>query len=101
MTASKPGETEVSSGSSRSIKYTADRATALHFKLYIDQEDAKAVSFEETEFLYTPLLDTNRDRDMIEIMPEYLTEDITFARQNAAKFYARVVDTLTKRKPEE
>ena len=81
--------------------YTDSVALALHFKLYIDQEDAKSSSFEETEFLYTPLLDANRDHDMINQMPEYLTEDITFARQNAAKFYARVVDTLTRRRPEE
>ncbi|KAL2443694.1 hypothetical protein ABEF95_010688 [Exophiala dermatitidis] len=77
------------------------RNGTLHFKLYVDQEDARTASFEETEFLYTPLLDANRDRDMIELMPTYLTEDITFARQNAAKFYGRVVDTLTKRRAEE
>lgn len=74
-----------------------DQTLALHFKLYIDHEEAKNLSFEEVEFLYTPLLDTNRDRDLIEIMPPYLSEDITFARENAAKFYARVVDTLTKK----
>ena len=74
---------------------------ALHFKLFVDQEDARNASFEETEFLYTPLLDASRDREMIELMPTYLTEDITFARQNAAKFYGRVVDTLTKRRAEE
>jgi hypothetical protein len=34
---------------------------------------------------------------MIDLMPAYLTEDITFARQNAAKFYQRVVDTLTRK----
>jgi hypothetical protein len=70
---------------------------ALHFKLYVDQEDARSASFEKTEFLYTPLLDEDRDKVMIELMPSYLREDITFARENAAKFYARVVDTLTKR----
>lgn len=70
---------------------------ALHFKLFIDLEDSRSASFEETEFLYTPLLDADRDREMIELMPAYLTEDITFARQNAAKFYQRVVDTLTRR----
>lgn len=76
-------------------------ATALHFKLYVDQEDAKNMSFEETEFLYTPLLDANRDRELIELMPDYLRDEITFARQNAAKFYSRVVDTLTKRRIDE
>lgn len=70
---------------------------ALHFKLSIDAEEAKTSSFEETEFIYTPLLDANRDRDLIDIMPVYLTEDITFARANAAKFYQRVQETLTKK----
>lgn len=70
---------------------------ALHFKLFVDQENAKKASFEETEFLYTPLLDANRDRDLIEMMPDYLAEDITFEREVAAKFYARVVKTLTER----
>ncbi|RMD41692.1 hypothetical protein DV735_g3462, partial [Chaetothyriales sp. CBS 134920] len=95
----------------RSVKRSADGDTydciqtgrngTLHFKLFVDAEDAKTASFEETDFLYTPLLDANRDRDMIELMPTYLTEEITFARQNAAKFYGRVLDTLTKRRADE
>ncbi len=64
-------------------------------------EDARSMKFEETEYLYTPLLDANRDREMIELMPSYLAEQITFARQNAARFYGRVVDTLTKKMVEE
>lgn len=72
---------------------------ALHFKLSVAQDaHAKSVNFEETEFLYTPLLDSNRDRDMIGLLPDYLTEDITFSRQHAARFYSRVVDTLTKKR---
>lgn len=74
---------------------------ALHFKLEVDLEDARSTSFEETEFLYTPLLDAKRDREMIELMPSYLAEQITFARQTAARFYSRVVDTLTKKTVEE
>jgi hypothetical protein len=77
-------------------------SAALHFKLSVALDaDAKSTSFEETEFLYTPLLDSNRDRDMIELLPDYLTEDITFSRQHAARFYSRVADTLTKRRVEE
>jgi hypothetical protein len=80
----------------------SDISTALHFKLSVAQDGhAKSTSFEETEFLYTPLLDSNRDRDMIELLPDYLTEDITFSRQHAARFYSRVADTLTKRRVEE
>ena len=78
----------------------ADHLLALHFKLFVDAEDAKTSSFEETDFLYNPLIDGNRDRDLIALMPDYLTEEITFARQDAAKFYGRVLDTLTKRRVE-
>jgi hypothetical protein len=74
---------------------------ALHFKLFVDAEEAKTASFQETEFLYTPVLDANRDADLIELMPTYLTEEITFAREDASKFYCRVLDTLTKRRVEE
>ncbi|KAL6246613.1 hypothetical protein RBB50_006851 [Rhinocladiella similis] len=73
----------------------------LHFKLFVPQEGVRGANFEEPDILYTPLLDSNRDRDMIELMPSYLTEVITFSRQNAAKFYGRVVDTLTKRRPDD
>jgi len=34
---------------------------------------------------------------LLDILPDYLTEDICFPRSNAARFYARVVDCLTKR----
>lgn len=75
---------------------------ALHFKLAVAQDkDGKSTSFEDTEFLYTPLLDLNRDKDLLELLPDYLTEDITFSRQHAAKFYSRVVETLTKKRIEE
>jgi hypothetical protein len=63
--------------------------------------DGRTTSFEETEFLYTPLLDPNRDREMIELLPYYLKEDITFSRHHAAKFYNRVADALTKKPTEE
>ncbi|PGH06803.1 hypothetical protein AJ79_06445 [Helicocarpus griseus UAMH5409] len=75
----------------------------LHFKLAV-AHDVENTSFEEAEFQYSPLLDTNRDRDLLKILPEYLTIDITFPRQHASVFYSRVVDTLTKKKkpqPEE
>ncbi|KAH8430263.1 putative chromosome segregation protein (Pcs1) [Aspergillus melleus] len=69
----------------------------LHFKLAVPLDEA-AASFETAEFQYIPLLDENRDRDLVDILPEYLTVDITFARQQASKFYTRVIDALTKRR---
>ena len=59
--------------------------------------DGKGSSYEDTEFQYVPRLDSNRDRDLLEILPDYLSDEITFSRANAAKFYSRVVETLTKK----
>ncbi|CAF9933923.1 MAG: hypothetical protein ALECFALPRED_005792 [Alectoria fallacina] len=75
------------------------RNGTLHFKLAIAKETDG--SYEDTEFQYTPRLDSNRDRDMIALLPEYLTDEITFSRTNAAMFYSRVVETLTKKRPVE
>ncbi|PLB50606.1 hypothetical protein P170DRAFT_508763 [Aspergillus steynii IBT 23096] len=69
----------------------------LHFKLAVPLDET-AASFETAEFQYIPLLDENRDRELVDILPEYLTVDITFVRQQASKFYTRVIDALTKRR---
>ncbi|KAL4993599.1 chromosome segregation protein Csm1/Pcs1-domain-containing protein [Aspergillus recurvatus] len=68
----------------------------LHFKLVVPH--SPPADFETAEFQYTPLLDANRDRELVDILPEYLTVDITFVRQQASKFYTRVMDALTKRR---
>ncbi len=73
-----------------------DLNLALHFKLGIATNSEE--SFEDTEFQYTPRLDNDRDRDLLELLPDYLSEEITFSRLNAAKFYGRVVETLTKKR---
>ncbi|KAF7591078.1 hypothetical protein BBP40_001977 [Aspergillus hancockii] len=69
---------------------------ALHFKLAVPH--VSTANFENAEFQYIPLLDESRDRELIDILPEYLTVDITFVRQQASKFYTRVIDALTKRR---
>ncbi|KAG2416623.1 hypothetical protein HFD88_007838 [Aspergillus terreus] len=68
----------------------------LHFKLAVP--NVSSANFESAEFQYIPLLDENRDRELVDILPEYLTVDITFVRQQASKFYTRVIDALTKRR---
>ncbi|KAJ9214256.1 hypothetical protein DTO166G4_4101 [Paecilomyces variotii] len=72
----------------------------LRFKLAVahEAESKTTSSLESAEFHYMPLLDENHDRDLVEILPDYLTVDITFSRQQAAKFYTRVMDALTKRR---
>ncbi|CAG8225693.1 unnamed protein product [Penicillium olsonii] len=67
----------------------------LHFHLAVPKESS---DFDNAEFQYLPLLDANRDRDLVNMLPDFLTVDITFKRGQAAKFYTRVIDALTKRR---
>ncbi|KAI9754351.1 MAG: hypothetical protein M4579_004749 [Chaenotheca gracillima] len=81
------------------------RNGTLQFKLSISktasvnskEKNASSVSsYEDAEVTFTPILDADRDSDLIELLPEYLTEEITFARDVVAKFYGRVAECLTK-----
>ncbi|KAI9732571.1 MAG: hypothetical protein M1834_003907 [Cirrosporium novae-zelandiae] len=75
------------------------RNGTLHFKLSVASAVRTGTSYEDTEFQYTPLLDAERDRDLLALLPEYLTEEITFSRNSASQFYSRVMHTLTKQPP--
>jgi Chromosome segregation protein Csm1/Pcs1 len=48
-----------------------------------------------------PQLDANRDRALMDILPDYLEEELTFPRESASRFYARVVGVLSKKHEEE
>lgn len=67
---------------------------ALHFKLAVENQDA-ADSYEDASFTYLPQLDPGRDQALIDVLPEYLTEEITFARFQAPRFYTRINKSLT------
>ncbi|KAI4721173.1 hypothetical protein E4T48_02528 [Aureobasidium sp. EXF-10727] len=80
------------------------RNGTLHFHLTIATDTAitnpktpSGLSYEDTEFAYEPLLDANRDADLMDILPDYLTEEICFPRNHAVKFYTKVVESMTKR----
>lgn len=47
--------------------------------------------------MYKPQLDERRDSMLIEVLPDFLVDEITFPRSQAAKFYARVLKSLTER----
>ncbi|GAP90259.1 putative chromosome segregation protein [Rosellinia necatrix] len=70
------------------------RNGTLHFKLSI-AVDGSSDKFDDAQFMYMPQLDAARDEELIETLPDYLVEEITFPRLHAAKFYARVVKALT------
>ncbi|EGY18875.1 uncharacterized protein VDAG_09035 [Verticillium dahliae VdLs.17] len=69
------------------------RNGTLHFKLCVQNEVASE-SYEEAQFTYMPQLDESRDRELIDLLPEFLTDEITFPRPQAAKFYSRVSKSL-------
>jgi len=48
----------------------------------------------EAQCEYSPLLDANRDRALIEILPEFLVDEIAFPRSQAGRFYQRVMKAL-------
>lgn len=72
------------------------RNGTLHFKLALEDLEA-ADSYEDAQFAYRPQLDESRDGDLIDVLPDYLTEEITFPRHQASKFYARVIKSLMER----
>ncbi|KAL7962814.1 chromosome segregation protein Csm1/Pcs1 domain-containing protein [Trichoderma compactum] len=72
------------------------RNGTLHFKLALEDMDS-AESYEDVQFAYRPQLDASRDGDLIAALPDYLTEEITFPRNQAPKFYARVIKSLMER----
>jgi len=37
------------------------------------------------QVVYTPLLDPNRDEKLLKVLPDYLTEEIMFAREQGIK----------------
>ncbi|KAI9888146.1 MAG: hypothetical protein M1823_000081 [Watsoniomyces obsoletus] len=82
------------------------RNGSLHFKLTLLDTSNNTLttnkkggggitSYEDQEFLFTPLLDPHRDRALMEVLPEYLQEEINFMRGQAEKFYEKVVKCLT------
>lgn len=70
--------------------------TALHFKLVVGGDELTE-KLDEPQFIYMPQLDPNRDQDLIDMLPDYLVEEITFPQSHAARFYSRVMRSLTER----
>jgi Chromosome segregation protein Csm1/Pcs1 len=68
---------EVKSPSSSKSFYT-DVGLALHYKLSMEDKD---VNDPHGQIVYTPLLDGNRDEKILKVLPDYLTDEIMFARE--------------------
>lgn len=51
---------------------------ALHYKLAMEDKD---VNDPHGQIVYTPLLDPSRDEKILNVLPDYLTDEIMFARE--------------------
>ena len=65
----------------------------LHFHL---TTPVQVIDDEEDEITFTPILDHERDRVIISLLPDYLTEEITFSRVNATRFYLKLLGVIMK-----
>jgi hypothetical protein len=74
----------------------ANLCTALHFELAVESAD-QADGYDDVQFTYRPQLDPDRDEELMDMLPDYLVEEITFPRPQASKFYTRVIKSLTER----
>ncbi|KAJ3489625.1 hypothetical protein NLG97_g5958 [Lecanicillium saksenae] len=72
------------------------RNGTLHFKLGLGRISS-SIRYEKAMVRYSPQLQADRDADLIARLPEYLIEEIDFARPQMANFYPKVVKALRDR----
>ncbi|KAF2705561.1 hypothetical protein K504DRAFT_471565 [Pleomassaria siparia CBS 279.74] len=70
------------------------RNGTLQFQLTVTDSGE---SYEETEIVYNPMFNEQRDKELLDLLPDYLTEEICFPRNQAPKFYMKVVDSMSKK----
>jgi hypothetical protein len=54
---------------------------ALHYKLSMEDKEANDP---HGQIAYTPLLDPDRDEKILRVLPDYLTDEIMFAREQGS-----------------
>lgn len=75
---------------------------AVHFKLSVPNRQVKAKKtpatqdpaddevVDEDEIIFIPLFDETRDKAVIDLLPVYLRDEISFQRDHMTKFYQKV-----------
>ena len=74
--------------------------SALHFHLSTPSgypTSKSSTDYQDAEFDYTPLLDEKRDQGLLEILPDFLTEEIQFPRSHAAGFYTKLFENMKRK----
>jgi len=64
------------------LHFNAD--IALHYKLTMEDKD---VNDPHGQIVYTPLLDPNRDEKILQVLPDYLTDEIMFAKEQGPSHF--------------
>ncbi|KTW26189.1 hypothetical protein T552_03080 [Pneumocystis carinii B80] len=70
------------------------RNGTLHFKLSLFSDPSSHL---QERFSYTPLFDQERDAFLLNCLPEYLTDEIIFEKDQAAMFSWRLSNALQKK----
>lgn len=68
----------------------------MHFKFAVGN-DKSVEGDEEPQCQYIPQLDPSRDKELKELLPDYLTDEIVFPRVQVERFYSRVIHALTEK----
>jgi hypothetical protein len=63
---------------------------ALHYKLAMEDKEANDP---HGQIVYTPLLDPNRDEKILNVLPDYMTDEIMFAREQGTPYYPKTNDS--------
>ena len=69
---------------------------ALRFNLSFEEPEPNS-RFDDMQMTYTPILDEKNDRHLLDILEDFLVEDICFPRNHAQGFYSKVRESMMKR----
>ncbi|KAL9081880.1 MAG: hypothetical protein Q9159_006930 [Coniocarpon cinnabarinum] len=75
------------------------RNGTLRFHLAVPNPQPPGVAYGDADLEYSPLLDPSNDRTLIEILPDYLTDEILFPQKEAQRFYGRINEFIMKSRP--
>ena len=78
---------------------TANNHTALRFHLAVPNPQPVGVPYGDADLEYCPLLDPSNDRTLLELLPDYLTDEILFPQREAQRFYGRINEFIMKSQP--
>jgi hypothetical protein len=62
-----------------------------------DPANTSGGSYDDVEMVYTPILDEKNDKHLLEILEDFLVEEICFPRNHAQGFYTKVRESMMRK----